>query len=44
LRDAAPLDMRALREAGIERLADAVQAHLNIDLLQAWLGMTACAP
>ncbi|RUL76716.1 cobyric acid synthase [Dyella choica] len=42
MRHAAELDMRALREAGIERLADMVDAHLQTNLLEQWLGVTAC--
>lgn len=44
LQNSAVVDVRALREASIERLADAVETHLNTRLLQPWLGMTACAP
>ncbi|WP_109124127.1 cobyric acid synthase [Dyella sp. C11] len=33
LRDAAPLDMRAIREAAIDRVADAVEAHLDTSAL-----------
>ena len=44
LHSAATVDIRVLREAGIEQLADAVQTHLNTDLLAQWLGMTACVP
>jgi len=47
LRDAAPLDMHALREASIDRLADAVEAHLDISALQRLLQpreRTPCAP
>lgn len=33
LRDAAPLDMHALREASIDRVADAVEAHLDVAAL-----------
>jgi adenosylcobyric acid synthase len=43
LRDVAPFDVRALREASIERLADTVQAHLQTGLLASWLGVAACA-
>jgi adenosylcobyric acid synthase len=39
LRDAAPLDMRALREASIDRLADAVDTHLDTAMLKRLLGM-----
>jgi len=38
LRDAAALDMAALREASIDRLADAVQAHLDTAALNLLLG------
>ncbi|MHA6205322.1 cobyric acid synthase [Dyella soli] len=38
LRDAQPVDMRALREAAIDRLADAVEAHLDINTLLRLLG------
>jgi adenosylcobyric acid synthase len=44
LRDAATVDIHALREASIDRLADAVEAHLNIATLERWLGITACVP
>lgn len=43
LRDAAPLDIRALREASIERLADAVEEHLDHALLLDTLGVARCA-
>ncbi|SFR89241.1 adenosylcobyric acid synthase (glutamine-hydrolysing) [Dyella sp. OK004] len=43
LRDAAAVDMRALREASIERLADAVEAHLDTDILSQLLGVNSCA-
>jgi len=33
LRDAAPLDVHSLREASIDRVADAVEAHLNTSAL-----------
>jgi len=33
LADPAPLDVHELREASIERIADAVEAHLDIDAL-----------
>ena len=40
----APVDVRALREASLERLADAVEAHLDVSHLAALLGVTArCA-
>ncbi|RMH94163.1 cobyric acid synthase [Lysobacter pythonis] len=38
---AGPLDLRALREAGIERLADAVEAHLDVALLERLAGVRA---
>ena len=48
LRDAAPLDMHALREASIDRLADAVEANLDtsalLRLLQPTKENTPCAP
>ncbi|HUA81725.1 MAG TPA: cobyric acid synthase [Dyella sp.] len=44
LQRASRLDVRALREASIERLADAVPKHLNTNMLEQWLGMTACVP
>ncbi|GLQ93161.1 cobyric acid synthase [Dyella acidisoli] len=44
LQDAVTVDVRALRESSIERLADAVDIHLNTRLLEQWLGMTACVP
>jgi adenosylcobyric acid synthase len=45
MRDAQPIDMHALREAGIERIADAVEAHLDTDLLRQLLirGASSCA-
>lgn len=43
LRDATTVDMRALREASIERLADAVEAHLDTDVLSKLLGVNSCA-
>lgn len=39
LRDAASSDMHALREAAIERLADAVEAHLDTAALSRLLGV-----
>jgi adenosylcobyric acid synthase len=44
LRDAQAIDVRALREASIERLADAVQAHLDTHRLEQLLGFTLCVP
>ncbi|MEI2454093.1 MULTISPECIES: cobyric acid synthase [Lysobacter] len=39
LEGAEPLDLGALREAGIERLADAVEAHLDTARLARWFGL-----
>lgn len=39
LRDATTLDVHALREASIERLADAVEAHLDTAMLESLLGV-----
>ncbi|WP_057916979.1 cobyric acid synthase [Lysobacter antibioticus] len=39
LADAEPLDMRGLREASIDRLADAVEAHLDTGRLAHWFGL-----
>ncbi|MGJ7901122.1 cobyric acid synthase [Lysobacter sp. 1R34A] len=39
LADAEPLDMRGLREASIDRLADAVEAHLDTARLAQWFGL-----
>ncbi|MGC1550743.1 MAG: cobyric acid synthase, partial [Rhodanobacter sp.] len=44
LRDATPVDMHALREASIERLADAVEQHLDTALLSRLLGVEPCRP
>lgn len=46
LRHAEAIDVHALREASIERLADAIDAHLRHDLLDRWFGLEAgaCAP
>jgi adenosylcobyric acid synthase len=44
LRDAETVDMRALREAGIERLADAVEAHLDTAVLSRLLGVGSARP
>jgi adenosylcobyric acid synthase len=38
------LDVHALREASIERLADAVERHLDTRTLEQLLGMNACVP
>jgi adenosylcobyric acid synthase len=40
LSDATPLDLDALREASLERLADAVQTHLDTTRLAQLLGVT----
>jgi adenosylcobyric acid synthase len=37
------MDVNALREASIERLADAVETHLDTALLESLLGVDACA-
>ena len=42
LQQAATVDVRALREASIERLADMVEQHLDTALLEKWLGMSTC--
>jgi adenosylcobyric acid synthase len=44
LHDAKALDMHALREASIERLADAVEQHLDTATLDTLLGVTRCEP
>jgi adenosylcobyric acid synthase len=45
LREAEAIDVHALREASIERLADTVDAHLRHDLLERYFGLeNACAP
>ena len=45
LRDARGLDIQALREASIERLADAIDAHLDCEaLLELLGGEQACTP
>ncbi|HEX5352763.1 MAG TPA: hypothetical protein VFW60_01655, partial [Rhodanobacteraceae bacterium] len=41
VRDAAPVDIRSLRNASLERLADAVEAHLDTHALRALLGLAA---
>lgn len=41
--DAAPLDMHALREASLDRLADAVEDHLDVQRLDQLLGIS-CKP
>jgi adenosylcobyric acid synthase len=44
LHGAETVDVSALREASIERLADAVQTHLDTAALEQLLGMTVCVP
>lgn len=44
LRDAARIDVHALREASIDRLADAVEAHLDTTQLATLMGLHACKP
>jgi adenosylcobyric acid synthase len=44
LRRATTLDIRALREASIDRVADAVEAHLDTARLAQWLGIPPCVP
>jgi adenosylcobyric acid synthase len=44
LSDTPAVDIRALREASIDRIADAVEEHLDTAKLQRWLGLTACVP
>lgn len=39
LDDAAPLDIHALRDASIDRIADAIDAHLDTRRLAAWFGL-----
>ena len=41
--DAEAIDLHAQREAGIERLADAVEDHLDTRLLERLMGITSCA-
>ena len=43
VRAAAPLDIRAAREASLERLADLVEARLDTRRLRALTGAPACA-
>lgn len=43
LSEPVPLDVHALREASIERLADAVEAHLDTGRLSALFGVSVCA-
>lgn len=42
LRDAEAVDVRALREASLERLADTVETHLDTARLAVWLGVAPC--
>ena len=42
--DAARIDVHALREASIDRLADAVEAHLDTHQLATLMGLDACKP
>jgi adenosylcobyric acid synthase len=42
LHDARPFDIQTLREASLERLADAVEAHLDTRMLRGLLGVAAC--
>ena len=44
LRDAARIDVHALREASIDRLADVVEAHLDTRKLATLMGLHACKP
>ncbi|GFZ93507.1 cobyric acid synthase [Dyella caseinilytica] len=44
LRDPTAVDVHALREASIERLADAVDTHLDTVTLASLLGVHSCAP
>jgi adenosylcobyric acid synthase len=41
VRNAEPLDIRTLRDASLERLADTVEAHLDTRALRALLGIAA---
>ena len=43
LHEAEAIDVHALREASIERLADTVDAHLRHDLLEGYFGLKAAA-
>ncbi|RDZ29568.1 cobyric acid synthase [Lysobacter silvisoli] len=43
LEEVESIDMHALREGGIDRLADAVEQHLDTGLLAQWLGLPAGA-
>ena len=38
----APLDVRALREASLDRLADTVDAHMDVDALAQLFGLRPC--
>ncbi|HEX7324193.1 MAG TPA: cobyric acid synthase [Rhodanobacteraceae bacterium] len=44
LRDPTRLDIAASREASLDRLADAVETHLDTARLRALVGVAACAP
>jgi adenosylcobyric acid synthase len=44
LRNAETVNVHAMREASIDRLADAVEAHLDTTMLEQLLGMAACVP
>ncbi|GLQ50414.1 cobyric acid synthase [Dyella flava] len=44
LRNAQTINVHTLREASIDRLADALEAHLDTAKLEQLLGMTACVP
>ena len=44
LREVVTLDVHVLREASIDRLADAVERHLDTRMLERLLGVTACIP
>ncbi|KGM54630.1 cobyric acid synthase [Lysobacter daejeonensis GH1-9] len=44
LHDAAPLDLPVLRDASIDRLADAVEQHLDTHRLATLMGLHACTP
>lgn len=44
LRNAESVNVHALREASIDRLADAVETHLNTAKLESLLGMATCVP
>jgi adenosylcobyric acid synthase len=44
LRDAVTVDVHALRETSIDRLADVIDEHLDTAALERLLGMTTCVP